>query len=103
MCLECFKCFYRDKKSIQESIQHVDGEILQNQGSVWSDMSSYSKFPKFLSSWSLPKGNPNESSERQEFELKFDEYLALDEDPLKEDPQSESGDSHSSTLSQLLG
>ena len=72
-------------------------------------MSNFSYVTKKLSSWSLPKGNPNATrSEMQQFELKFDEYLALDEDPREEDPldeeypQSESGDSHSSTLSQLL-
>ena len=86
MCLECFKRFFRDK---EVSILNVDGE--KTQGSVWSDMG----VPNFLSSWSLPK------SEKQEFELKFVEYLALDEDPVDE-PDEDSTSSTSSTSSQLL-
>ena len=83
MCLECFKRFFTAK---EESILNVDGE--NTQGSVWSDMG----VPNFLSSWSLPK------SEKQEFELKFAEYLALDENSVDDSDEMES----SSNSSQLL-
>ena len=93
MCLlKCFACFACWRKRAEEQTEEpvvVDGT------SVWTVLSN--RVSKRVSSWSLPsKENPK--WEREQFEKKFDKYLALD----KSDSSKHSEDSVSSTMSQLL-
>ena len=76
-------------------------EVLENKESVWVGLEN--KVSSKMSSWSLPKS----SKAKEEFEIKFDKYLALDPESSSTDKDmdcdSNSCDSKSSTLSELLG
>lgn len=67
--------------------------------SIWVGLGN--KVSSKMSSWSLPKS----SKAKEEFERKFDKYLALDPDSSSTDDKEMECDSNSnsSTSSELLG
>lgn len=73
------------KKKVVEDFNKVSKEA-----SVWEGLRNK------MSSWSLPKSNKS----KEEFEMKFEKYLALDPGSSSTDKDD---DSVSSTLSELLG
>lgn len=91
----CFNwCFnWCKEKNVVENQDQNKGE------SIWEGLGN--KVSSKMSSWSLPKS----SKAKEEFEIKFDRYLALDPDSSSTDKDMECDSSHSnsSTLSELLG
>jgi len=101
MCFKwCNWCNWCKKKKVLGN-----QEVVTKGESIWEGLGN--KVSSKMSSWSLPKS----SKAKEEFEIKFDKYLALDPESSSTDKDMEcdsnmddmESHSNSSTLSELLG
>lgn len=97
----CFECCWKRKEAGNNgnNKNHQRGHEESKGGSVWEVLGNRVSYR--MSSWSLPKSSKN----KEEFEERFDKYLALEATDSEEthcnaDYNADS-DSNSSTLSKL--